>query len=111
MTYGNAHTSLAGPTRRVYYIDPEGFGPCRAWFDQFWDQALASFQNEIEHTKPTEGGNDLLFPIEENVKKPRRGEQLNLEELHKGERLFPAWQYARAQSDAFLQAMEARRGQ
>jgi hypothetical protein len=46
-----------GP-RRIHYIDPEGFGPWRAWIDQFWDQALAAFQDEIEHTKPTEGGND-----------------------------------------------------
>jgi DNA-binding transcriptional ArsR family regulator len=46
-------------TRRIYYIDPEGLGPLRAWFDQFWDQALASFQNTIEDTKPTKGDNDL----------------------------------------------------
>jgi len=44
--------------RRIYHIDPEGFGPWRAWFDQFWDQALATFQDEIEHTGPAEGGND-----------------------------------------------------
>jgi hypothetical protein len=46
-------------TRRIYHIDPEGFGPWRAWFDQFWDQALASFQDEIEHTKPAQGGKDF----------------------------------------------------
>jgi DNA-binding transcriptional ArsR family regulator len=42
-------------TRRVYYIDPEGLGALRAWLDQFWDQALAAFQAEVEtaarHTK------------------------------------------------------------
>jgi DNA-binding transcriptional ArsR family regulator len=35
-------------TRRVYYIDPRGLSAVRAWFDQFWDQALASFQEEVE---------------------------------------------------------------
>jgi DNA-binding transcriptional ArsR family regulator len=34
--------------RRVYYIDPHGLGPLRKWLDQFWDQALAAFQAEIE---------------------------------------------------------------
>src|SRR5437899_5010770 len=35
-------------TRRVYYIDPEGLGALRVWLDQFWDQTLAAFQNEVE---------------------------------------------------------------
>src|SRR6266496_3906516 len=35
-------------TRRVYYIDPEGLGALRGWLDQFWDQALAAFQVEVE---------------------------------------------------------------
>jgi DNA-binding transcriptional ArsR family regulator len=35
-------------TRRVYYIDPQGLGALRAWLDQFWDQALAAFQTEVE---------------------------------------------------------------
>jgi DNA-binding transcriptional ArsR family regulator len=35
-------------TRRVYYIDPNGLGALRKWLDQFWDQALAAFQAEIE---------------------------------------------------------------
>ncbi|HEY7378528.1 MAG TPA: metalloregulator ArsR/SmtB family transcription factor [Steroidobacteraceae bacterium] len=34
--------------RRVYYIDPHGLGPLRKWLDQFWDQALAAFHDEIE---------------------------------------------------------------
>ena len=37
-------------TRRVYYIDPRGLSALRAWFDQFWDQALASFQDEVERS-------------------------------------------------------------
>jgi DNA-binding transcriptional ArsR family regulator len=35
-------------TRRVYYIDPDGLGALRHWLDQFWDQALAAFQAEVE---------------------------------------------------------------
>ena len=35
-------------TRRVYYIDPNGLGTLRQWLDQFWDQALAAFQAEVE---------------------------------------------------------------
>jgi DNA-binding transcriptional ArsR family regulator len=35
-------------TRRVYYIDPHGLGGVRRWLDQFWDEALAAFQAEIE---------------------------------------------------------------
>jgi len=35
-------------TRRVYAIDPRGLGPLRAWLDQFWDKALASFQEEVD---------------------------------------------------------------
>ena len=41
-------------TRRVYYIDPDGLGALRAWLDQFWDQALAAFQSEVEHTAKQE---------------------------------------------------------
>jgi DNA-binding transcriptional ArsR family regulator len=35
-------------TRRVYFIDPHGLGELRKWLDQFWDDALASFQAEVE---------------------------------------------------------------
>ena len=37
-------------TRRVYFIDPHGLGALRKWLDQFWDEALAAFQAEIERT-------------------------------------------------------------
>jgi len=36
-------------TRRVYFIDPNGLGPLRAWLDQFWDQALEAFRAEVEN--------------------------------------------------------------
>jgi len=35
-------------TRRVYYLDPHGLGELRRWLDQFWDEALAAFQAEVE---------------------------------------------------------------
>jgi DNA-binding transcriptional ArsR family regulator len=35
-------------TRRVYCIDPHGLGALRKWLDQFWDEALAAFQAEVE---------------------------------------------------------------
>lgn len=41
-------TDRAEGTRRVYRIDPHGLGQVRAWFDQFWDVALAAFAAEAE---------------------------------------------------------------
>jgi len=38
-------------TRRVYFIDPHGLGALRRWLDQFWDEALAAFQAEVERGK------------------------------------------------------------
>ncbi len=35
-------------TRRVYFIDPHGLASLRRWLDQFWDEALAAFQAEVE---------------------------------------------------------------
>jgi DNA-binding transcriptional ArsR family regulator len=40
-------------TRRVYYIDPDGLGELRRWFDQFWDDALLSFKNEVARSNVT----------------------------------------------------------
>src|SRR5262245_42795885 len=37
-------------TRRVYYIDPNGLGALRQWLDQFWDEALTTFQAEAERS-------------------------------------------------------------
>lgn len=47
-------TDRAEGTRRVYCIDPDGFGALRAWLDQFWDEALANFKAYAENTNPTE---------------------------------------------------------
>ena len=35
-------------TRRVYFIDPDGLAELRRWLDQFWDDALAAFQAQVE---------------------------------------------------------------
>ena len=35
-------------TRGRYGIDPKGRGTIRAWSDQVWDTALASFKAEVE---------------------------------------------------------------
>jgi DNA-binding transcriptional ArsR family regulator len=37
--------------RRVYYIDPDGLGELRKWLDQFWDQALEAFKQQVEAPK------------------------------------------------------------
>ena len=42
-------------TRRVYYIDPDGLGELRRWLDQFWDDALEAFKNEVETPKTSRG--------------------------------------------------------
>jgi len=43
-------------TRRIYYIDPHGLAAVRRWLDQFWDEALAAFQAEIERRVSAEEG-------------------------------------------------------
>jgi DNA-binding transcriptional ArsR family regulator len=43
-------------TRRIYYIDPDGLGELRRWLDQFWDDALQAFKNEVETAAPHQGG-------------------------------------------------------
>jgi len=43
-------------TRRVYFIDPQGLGELRRWLDQFWDDALAAFQAEVERGASVETG-------------------------------------------------------
>jgi DNA-binding transcriptional ArsR family regulator len=43
-------------TRRVYFIDPHGLGELRRWLDQFWDDALAAFEAEVERGASVEKG-------------------------------------------------------
>jgi DNA-binding transcriptional ArsR family regulator len=35
-------------TRRVYRVEPDGIVALRAYFEGFWDRALAAFQTEAE---------------------------------------------------------------
>lgn len=39
-------------TRRIYYIDPNGLGQLRRWLDEFWDEALSAFKDEVEKEHP-----------------------------------------------------------
>ena len=35
-------------SRRIYFIDPKGLAAVRRWLDEFWDEALAAYQREVE---------------------------------------------------------------
>ena len=37
-------------TRRLYQLDPQGIGELRAYFDSFWNQALAAFKEAVENS-------------------------------------------------------------
>jgi DNA-binding transcriptional ArsR family regulator len=41
-------TDRAEGTRRLYQLNPQGIRDLRAYFDQFWDQALTSFKEAAE---------------------------------------------------------------
>ena len=46
-------TDRAQGTRRLYQLNPQGIQDLRAYFDQFWNQALASFKEAVEkETQP-----------------------------------------------------------
>ncbi len=38
----------AAGTRRLYRLDPDGVDAVRAYFDAFWNQALAAFKAAVE---------------------------------------------------------------
>lgn len=40
-------------TRRLYSVDLEGLGEVRAWFDQFWDDALDAFSRHVDTARRT----------------------------------------------------------
>ncbi len=35
-------------TRRLYEVDPDGFGRVRTWFEEFWTDALDAFKRAAE---------------------------------------------------------------
>jgi DNA-binding transcriptional ArsR family regulator len=41
-------------TRRLYRIEPDGLAELRAWFDSFWDAALAGFKATAESEEDEE---------------------------------------------------------
>ena len=41
-------------TRRIYRVDPNGVGALRAYFEGFWDQALADFKAAAERERSNE---------------------------------------------------------
>jgi DNA-binding transcriptional ArsR family regulator len=41
-------TDRAEGTRRLYQLNPQGIQDLRAYFDQFWNQALASFKEAVD---------------------------------------------------------------
>jgi|SRR5450631_307820 len=45
----------ADGTKRVYSIDPDGLGALRRWLDQFWENALEAFKNEVDKPKAQRG--------------------------------------------------------
>ena len=46
---------LSDGARRVYSIDPDGLGELRRWLDEFWDDALEAFKNEVEQPNKPRG--------------------------------------------------------
>ena len=41
--------------RRVYSINTDGLAQLRGWLEQFWDDALDAFRNEVESTSKPRG--------------------------------------------------------
>ena len=47
-------TAVPDGTRRLYRIDPAGVEAARAYFDRFWDRALAAFKKTAERDNEEE---------------------------------------------------------
>jgi DNA-binding transcriptional ArsR family regulator len=41
-------TERRNGTRRLYRVDPDGVATLRAYFDEFWNEALAAFKEAAE---------------------------------------------------------------
>ena len=41
-------TERRNGTRRIYRVDPDGLGELRAYFDEFWNEALVAFKAAAE---------------------------------------------------------------
>lgn len=47
-------TDRRAGNRRIYQLDPEGISALRAYFDQFWNDALAAFKEAAEQSTEKE---------------------------------------------------------
>jgi DNA-binding transcriptional ArsR family regulator len=45
----------ADGARRVYSVDTDGLTSLRSWLEQFWDDALEAFRQEVETTRLPRG--------------------------------------------------------
>jgi DNA-binding transcriptional ArsR family regulator len=50
---GLVRVTAAG-TRRLYQLDPDGISAARAYFEPFWNRALASFKDVVEQRERNE---------------------------------------------------------
>lgn len=41
-------------TRHIYEIDPHGLGLLRRWLDEFWDDTLEAFRDDVERKEDSE---------------------------------------------------------
>lgn len=41
-------------TRHLYEIDPHGLGLLRRWLDEFWDDTLEAFRDDVERKEDSE---------------------------------------------------------
>jgi DNA-binding transcriptional ArsR family regulator len=46
-------TERRNGTRRIYRVDPDGVGMLRAYFDEFWNEALTAFAEAAEQERRT----------------------------------------------------------
>ena len=44
-------TERRNGTRRIYRVDPDGLGELRAYFDEFWNEALVAFKAAAENER------------------------------------------------------------
>jgi DNA-binding transcriptional ArsR family regulator len=49
-------TDRSEGTRRIYSIDPDGLGELRRWVNEFWDDALEAFRDEVDTRNQPGGG-------------------------------------------------------
>jgi DNA-binding transcriptional ArsR family regulator len=62
--------------RRIYQLDPAGIESIRAYFDQFWGDALGSFKSFVENIEPQNSSSpNAADSTKSNRPKGRRGKR------------------------------------